>query len=298
MSDISFTAVDWGTTSFRLWVIDKDGGVVAASSGPFGMLGLAPAEFEPVLERSLSDLEVGQDVPVIICGMAGAAQGWCEAPYLHAPTSLAGLGRKAVRVPTTKRDARILPGVMQPRPANVMRGEETQILGFLRTHDTQDGIFCLPGTHTKWVRVEAGKIAEFTTCMTGEIFGLLSEASVLRHSIVADSWDVPAFQAAVTEACGEPETVATSLFGLRAGGLVGDLKTETVRSRLSGLLTGAELAATRVFWEGAEVHLIGDASLCRNYRLALGTQQIAAQISDGEAMTLSGLKAAFEAMEG
>jgi len=129
MSQPSFVAVDWGTTDFRLWVMDAGGQILKNTQGPFGMSRLKPEDFGRILEESLNTLGVDEDVPVVICGMAGAAQGWCEAPYLTAPTQLEILGQQAVVVPNTLRCIRILPGVKQMNPANVMRGEETQIAG-------------------------------------------------------------------------------------------------------------------------------------------------------------------------
>jgi 2-dehydro-3-deoxygalactonokinase len=116
MSLPSFVAVDWGTTGFRLWVMDAGGKILNATQGPFGMSRLKPDAFGRVLEESLNTLGVDEDVPVVICGMAGAAQGWYEAPYLTAPTQLEILGQQAVVVPNTRRRVRILPGVKQMNP--------------------------------------------------------------------------------------------------------------------------------------------------------------------------------------
>ena len=150
--------VDWGTSNFRLWSIGTNDTVLDHAKGPFGMSTLSSHDYEDVLEKCLSELEIEADVPVIICGMAGAKQGWIEAPYWPTPTSLSQLGDNTIRVPGVARDIRIAPGVMQAEPANVMRGEETQILGLMQHVPDFDGVVVLPGTHCKWVRLRYGRI--------------------------------------------------------------------------------------------------------------------------------------------
>ncbi|MBT8152766.1 2-dehydro-3-deoxygalactonokinase [Epibacterium ulvae] len=125
MGDVSFIAVDWGTSSFRLWALEADGTIAVASDGPSGMAHLKGSDIGSVLDGSIANIGLDADVPVAICGMTGAAQGWCEAPYLQTPTPLHSLGREAVTVRESTGDVRILPGTKQMSPANVMRGEET-----------------------------------------------------------------------------------------------------------------------------------------------------------------------------
>lgn len=292
MNTVSFVAVDWGTTSFRLWALATDDTVVAKTSGPFGMSSLKRSDFGTVLEESLNNLGIGTEVPVVICGMAGAAQGWCEAPYLRAPTNLDTLGSYAVKVRGISRDVHILPGVMQTKPANVMRGEETQIMGFLSSNPDFEGIVCLPGTHAKWVKVENNQIVEFTTCMTGEMFSLMSNSSVLQHSMIVEGWDENAFLEAVETAVHSPHLISASFFDLRAEMLLENLSAAAARARLSGLLIGFELAATRSLWNPFSVVLIGAEPLCKNYAQALDTQGVTVQIVNNSQMTLAGLAAA------
>ncbi|WP_372835491.1 2-dehydro-3-deoxygalactonokinase, partial [Puniceibacterium confluentis] len=187
---------------------------------------------------------------------------------------------------------RILPGVKQEHPADVMRGEETQIAGFLALNPGYDGIICLPGTHCKWAHVSAGEIVSFRTFMTGELFALLSRQSVLRHSVPASGWDEGAFADAVDRVMSRPESLAASLFGLRAEALLHDLDGTAARSRLSGLLIGAELAAAKPYWLGQQVALLGDTAIAAPYRAALMAQSVPVTLADAERMTLEGLKAA------
>lgn len=294
MSHASFVAVDWGTTSFRLWVMDTDANILAMTTGPHGMSRLRPDEYDQLLEESLQELGVALDIPVIISGMAGAAQGWCEAPYLSAPTQLDELGAGAVRVGNSSREVRILPGVKQVSPANVMRGEETQISGLLRHEPDFDGTVCLPGTHTKWAHISNRAIIEFETCLTGEQFAFFSESSVLSHSMIDGGWDDIAFETAVRLATEDPLTVPRHLFAIRAKMLVGQQSSAEARATLSGLLIGQELMSVPRYWQGQEVTLIGASPLCNLYSKALGLVGSAASILDVTAMTLAGLTAAHQ----
>jgi 2-dehydro-3-deoxygalactonokinase len=294
MSQASFVAVDWGTTSFRLWVMDADANILATTTGPFGMSQLKPDEYDRVLEETLQKLGFARDIPVIISGMAGAAQGWCEAPYLSAPTQLDELGTGAVRVGNSSHEVRILPGVKQVSPANVMRGEETQIAGLLHHSPDFGGTVCLPGTHTKWVRISDCAIIEFETCLTGEQFAFFSETSVLSHSMIDDGWDENAFEAAVRLATEDPLAVPRRLFAIRAEMLVARQSCAQARATLSGLLIGQELMAVPQYWQGQDVTLIGAYALCDLYSKALAITGGAASILDVTAMTLAGLTAAYQ----
>jgi 2-dehydro-3-deoxygalactonokinase len=156
-----------------------------------------------------------------------------------------------------------------------------------------DGVICLPGTHTKWVQMSAGEIVSFQTFMTGEIFALLSTASVLRYSVQSDDWDQTAFDHAVDEAMSRPEAIAARLFGLRAASLLNDLPEATAKSRLSGLLIGAELAAAKPYWLGQSLTIIGAKSMGDGYAAALAAQHVPVIRTDTTRMTLAGLKVAY-----
>jgi 2-dehydro-3-deoxygalactonokinase len=231
--------------------------------------------------------------PVVACGMVGSLQGWVEAPYLTAPTSpLNGTFAQAV-AGDPRISVHIIPGIKQPNPADVMRGEETQIAGFLRGEPSFDGVICLPGTHTKWAQISAGEIVSFRTFMTGELFDLIANRSVLRHS-VGEGWDADAFVDAISDTIGRPEALAGLLFRLRADDLLNGSAPEAARSRLSGLLIGAELAAARPYWLGQRILLIGNDKLSSHYATALEQQGAQTEIFDATSATLAGLCAAFE----
>jgi 2-dehydro-3-deoxygalactonokinase len=193
----------------------------------------------------------------------------------------------------TARDPRlrvsIIPGLSQKSPPDVMRGEETQVAGFLSREPGFDGVLCLPGTHTKWVRISAGEVVSFQTCMTGELFDLLSQHSVLRHSVAAPSLDPDAFLAAVSDTLSRPERLAQRLFAVRADATLNGTGAAVARARLSGALIGAELAATRPYWLGQEVAVAGTPALADLYARALAAQGVPARAFDAGPLTLAGL---------
>ncbi|MBU3030161.1 2-dehydro-3-deoxygalactonokinase [Paracoccus marinaquae] len=297
---IDWIAVDWGTSHLRLWLMGDGGQVLDRRHSDRGMSKLKPDEFEATLLALVGDrLPAGRRVPVICCGMAGARQGWAEAPYAAVPC-LPGTWDRAARPRTSdpRLAVAILPGLSQARPADVMRGEETQIAGYLAANPGFDGVLCLPGTHCKWAHVSAGEVVSFRSFMTGELFALLSTASVLRHSVATTGEDQAAFSAALDQAMARPATVATDLFSLRAESLLQGLDPVTARARLSGLLIGIELAGARPYWLGQEVAIIGAGGLADAYATGLAAQGLSPRRTDAEAMTLAGLAAAHDALKG
>lgn len=297
--NLALVAVDWGTSNLRLTLLGADGETLGERSSDRGMGALEPSEFEgALLELIDEDLPEGKVTPIICCGMVGSRQGWQEAPYLTTPCAPPE-GTRATRVSVV--DPRIsvwvLPGVKQVSPADVMRGEETQIAGYLAQNPGFDGVLCLPGTHTKWARISAGEIVSFQTFMTGEMFALLSKHSVLRHTVNGTDWDAEAFHDAISDAMSRPQGIAAKLFGLRAGNLVGDMTPSQGKARLSGYLVGLELAGARPYWLGMEVALIGAPALSKLYQDGLAAQGVPSSIHPASDMTLSGLLAAYSVVK-
>jgi len=289
-------AADWGTTNARFWAMGADGTVLGARTSDKGMGGLTPSEFETVLVDVADDWLNTADT-VVACGMIGSRQGWVEAPYQTAPCAVHPA--TMVTAPVTRSGLRVhvIPGIRQMTPPDVMRGEETQIAGFLAKNTGWDGVICLPGTHTKWVHVSAGEVVSFKTCMTGEMFALLAQQSVLRHSIAEDGWDDDAFAQAMSQTLSRPEGLAGALFAIRAAQLVQDADAVTLRARLSGLLIGAELAATKPYWLGQEVALIGAEAVSMPYIAGLAAQGVQVLRADATEMTIAGITAARALLE-
>lgn len=298
MTRVDWIAVDWGTTRLRAWLMAADGRVLDTRSSDDGVGTLTPDGYEAALLALVAEELGAGPVPVIICGMAGAKQGWAEASYAAVPCAPPD-PRGARHVPT--QDARlqvyILPGVSQSSPPDVMRGEETQIKGLIASHPDFDGVACLPGAHTKWVHLSAGEIVSFQTFMTGEMFALLSLQSVLSQTVATTGWDDDAFVTAVADAMSRPQAVAAKLFGLRADALLNALDGIKARARLSGLLIGIELAAARPYWLGQQVALIGAAASCDAYQSALRAQGVPVLRPISTDMTVAGLQAAYSELE-
>lgn len=290
-------AVDWGTSNMRAWAMSKSGTVLAEGASDKGMGRLTPETFEPTLMEVAGEWIDGPTT-VIACGMVGARQGWIEAPYIAVPC--AAMAQTFIQAPTQNTDlhVHIIPGIKQTNPADVMRGEETQIAGFLAQNKNWDGVICLPGSHTKWVHVSADEIVSFQTVMTGELFEAISKHTVLRHSVQGDGWDQDAFLAGLSDGIERPERITGRLFSLRAEGLLNGLGPDAARARLSGLLIGAELAAAKPYWLGQQIAVIGASGLSKLYVDALATQMSPATQVNGSAITLTGLTAAYRSLKG
>ena len=306
----AWVAVDWGSSNLRAWALDTHNRVLAQTASSCGMLSLAePAAFEQALMETLGSWldPVTSRLEVLVCGMAGARQGWCETPYLEVsktPGALADqLARQRVNVEVQdpRLNVGIIPGLCQSTPHfDVMRGEETQLVGLLAHQPRFTGSVCLPGTHTKWAHLKQGHIEHFSTVMSGELFALLTQSSVLRHSLSADTLDDAEQQACFIEGVnavlGAPATLSRELFSLRARDLLDPaLPSDASRqgwlgARLSGLLLGLELAGHALeLPKHAPVVLIGNAHLCRRYQMALGCLPNSPTADIHTDMTLEGL---------
>lgn len=285
-------AVDWGTSNLRAWAMSTSGDVLAEATSADGMGTLNRDEFEPAFLKLASPWLDGKP-PVIACGMVGSRQGWQEAPYRSVPTKPCGQVLTRVETIDPRLSVHLISGLKQAIPADVMRGEETQLAGLIAADPSFDGVVCLPGTHTKWARISAEECVSFQTFMTGELFAQLSNESVLRHSVQSDDWDNEAFGEAIDDAISRPEKMAARLFSLRAEFLLNNLPAASARSRLSGLLVGSELAAARPYWLGQEIVIIGAKALSSLYATALSQLGCDPKIPEAKNLTLAGLSAAY-----
>jgi len=300
MNQAEYVAVDWGTSSFRLWLIDRAGGVLAERRSPEGMMAAAKLGFAAVLQSHLDAVGAANDLPVVICGMAGARQGWVEAGYIDTPAHLALILQRAVPVPGQSRDIRILPGIAQrdPRAPDVMRGEETQLLGALGADAAGEAVVCIPGTHSKWARVSGGTVERFATFMTGELFSVVSRETILSHSVVgANEEDTEAFKSAVIAAFETPALAANLLFRVRSSQLLYGSSPSSAREKISGTLIGLELAAGLAGDQPRSgITLVASGRLAVLYRLAFETFSVAVQSIDAEEAVRRGLSMAAEAI--
>ena len=300
LKELYWIAIDWGSSNLRVWALNNNNAILDSILSNDGMLGLASNEFEPLLFEKISKWGVGDaNIPILCCGMVGAKQGWVEAPYASIPYNLMQEADNVkVRCSDHRLNVRILGGLRQDNPADVMRGEETQIRGFLSIFSNFDGIICLPGTHTKWVHVSAGEVISFRTFMSGELFDLLSKYSVLKHSVKSDGWSDKEFKSAVSESISNPQKIFSDFFKLRADHLLKQVEQSELRSKLSGYIIGVELAGAKPYWLGQNVVILGNDNLSKIYKTALEGQGIFAQEIDATECTLNGLAQAFSLISG
>jgi 2-dehydro-3-deoxygalactonokinase len=259
--------VDWGTSSFRAFRLAGDGAIIDRRSAPRGIMTVENGDFAGTLRAEIGHWLAQGESRVLLSGMIGSRQGWVEAPYLPCPAGPADIAAALVTVPFDGAQIRLVPGLSDTDDSGtpeVMRGEETQIVGVLS--DLGDGIACLPGSHSKWARVGGGKIAAYRTYLSGEAFAALRGGTILGRMMRDGPTDEAAFDRGVARA-GDPGHLLHHLFGVRALGLFGRLTETESASYLSGLLIGHEVRAARP--DGVNVHLIGAAPLCALYARAI-----------------------------
>lgn len=264
--------IDWGTTNLRAYRFDA-GVVTATAAGP-GIMAVPPGGFPAALTEAIGPWLGEGERRVLLSGMVGSRQGWAEAPYLPCPADPAALAAAAIPVPFAAAAIRILPGLScLAGVPEVMRGEEVQIAGAL-PQTGPDATLCLPGTHSKWARIRAGRVEGFHTAMTGEVFAAVRGHTILGRLMTDAPHDAAAFLQGVDRAR-EPGGLLHHLFGVRTLGLFGDLAETQAASYLSGLLIGHEVAAARP--EGP-VCLVGAPALTPLYAAALDRCGIAVRV--------------------
>lgn len=301
MTEPAYVAVDWGTSGFRLWLVDRAGQLLAERRSDEGMLAAAKAGFAAVLQSHLAAVEAPDHLPVLVCGMAGARTGWVEAGYVDTPAPLSAVLKQAARVPGEARDIRILPGIAQRdiKAPDVMRGEETQLLGALGLEAAGEALVCMPGTHSKWVGVKDGTVEHFSTFMTGELFSVVSRETILSLAVAGadEAEDLASFKAAVIAAFEAPAYVANLLFGARSRQLLFGGTPTAARETLSGTLIGVELAAAlSIQSPKAGVTLIASGRLAILYRLALDALSVTVVPIDADEAVRRGLSMAAAAI--
>ncbi|WDZ97036.1 2-dehydro-3-deoxygalactonokinase [Herbaspirillum sp. WKF16] len=303
-SSCALIALDWGTSSLRCYRFGAQGEVLERRAHPWGIMNLPVVEvgddpeapFRLALHSACGDwMEAAPDAPLIAAGMVGSKQGWREAPYLTVPLAPDRIGRKLTQVDTgAGRALHIVPGLLQVSTLpNVMRGEETQVVGALRQFHDDELLIGLPGTHSKWVRVSHGRLQHFDTFMTGEVYGALSTHTILGRTMhKPDAPDDAAFirGARVAQTPEGLAGVLSNIFSSRTLGLTGELDAAAQPDYLSGLLIGHEIAALKAMTtlHRQRIVLIGDAGLCRRYRLALELYGMG-PVSEAEQATEAGL---------
>lgn len=305
-SQPALIGLDWGTSSLRGYLFAGDGRVSESLAEPWGIQHL-PAGGFPAAFRGLVGAWQQQwpDLPVLAAGMVGSRQGWREVPYVDCPADVEAIARGLLAFDSEAGRIHLVPGVIERGPLpNVLRGEETQVVGALARGRAfaADSLVVLPGTHAKWVQVRDGRIIGFETFMTGELFAVLREHSLLgrpaREAVAtpidATPIDAPAREAAFARGLAVarysgPAGIAGRLFTTRSLYLTGELPPAATLDYLSGLLVGEEIrsasaghrAASQEAGPGGRplppIVLIGEPLLCERYReafAAFGVTQV------------------------
>lgn len=285
-------ALDWGTSNCRAFRMAHDGAVLETRVAARGILAVKDGDFAGALAGMVGDwLDAHRDVPVLMCGMVGSRQGWVEAPYVDLPAGAPDLAARLAPVGVPGRRAAIVPGLAAAALAgghDVIRGEETQIIGALDLIGLREGVFCLPGTHSKWVEVRDGRIVRFATFMTGEVYGVLKTHSILGRLMMGEAHDDAAFARGLAYGR-EAGGLLHQLFGVRTEGLFGVVPPAGLAAFLSGLLIGHELRAARDALCVRQVVLVGAAELVARYRIACSHEGIEPSSVPGDRAAARGL---------
>ena len=277
--------LDWGTSNCRAFRIARDGSVLETRSAAQGILAVKDGAFAAAYESLVGDWLKAHAAPVLMCGMIGSRQGWVEAPYVDLPADAGQLARHLAKVPGTT--ASIVPGLVGDALAggrDVIRGEETQIVGAA----DGDALYCLPGTHSKWVHVERGRIVRFATFMTGEVYGVLARHSILGRLMDGEAHDAAAFAAGIERGRADGGLLH-QLFTVRTDGLFDRQKPAALSSYLSGLLIGHELRAAIRAFPAPRVVLVGAPALTERYRIGLQSEGSAGTAIAGDLAAAKGL---------
>ncbi len=276
--------LDWGTTSLRAYRLGPDGTVLTRRETPRGILSIEPGGFPAAVHAVAGDwLEAGAR-RVLICGMAGSRQGWQEAPYVPCPANLDALAEATITVPFRDVEVRIIPGLSCRDGSGVpevMRGEETQILGAVL--GAGDATVCLPGSHSKWAHLAGGAVTGFTTHLSGEAFAALGQHTILARMMdIAAPYHAGGFARGVARAK-QRGGLLHHLFGVRAAALFDEMEEDESASFLSGLLIGHEVAAALEDGVAPPVILIGAERLTSRYGAALDAFGIPHRVADHDA---------------
>jgi 2-dehydro-3-deoxygalactonokinase len=284
-------AIDWGTSSLRGARLGTSGQVLESREYPRGILTVPPGQFEALFNEHFGDWMQAEGALCLISGMAGSRQGWQEAPYCPCPADFAELSQHLLWLQPDR--IALVPGLSFTstdtlHTPDVMRGEEVQIFGALQLTGRDNATLVLPGTHSKWVQVHSGRVTQFQTFMTGEVFALMSQHSILGKTLdLNGAFDEATFLQGVDQSQ-QAGSVLHHLFAVRTLGLFDRLSAAQLPSFLSGLLIGEELRTQNVPLAQGPVILIGSEALTLRYTLALQHLGIACQ-SHGAQATWAGL---------
>ena len=281
-------ALDWGTSSFRAYLV-RDKFILDKISTNDGMKFVSKANFKNILIKNICVWLKSYNIKtILVSGMVGSKQGWVEVPYKKCPCSVLKLNFTKIKI-SKKINVIILSGISQQRPDDVMRGEETQIAGYLLKNKFFEGSICLPGTHSKWVQILDMKIIKFNTFLTGELFEIIKKNSILCHNLNSNKIDEKIVLKSAKNIMVDPSFFTNKLFNIRAKGLLRDTSDIENNSILTGYILAMEIIASKSYWENKDVILIGSKKLNRLYELILHKKCKSITNIKSDEMTVKGL---------
>ncbi|GAB3035281.1 2-dehydro-3-deoxygalactonokinase [Bowmanella dokdonensis] len=295
---MTLLAIDWGSSSFRAWHLDNNGQVLAQVTTDRGVLTMQGQDFAEYVQQICGSWRPLAD-KVLMAGMVGSRNGWQEVPYLPCPAAVEDLSKALVNLNShLHQNLQLVPGLQctgRDGMKDVMRGEETQIIGALHLTDTPDALLCLPGTHSKWAKAENGAITEFSTFFTGELFAQLTRHSSLAGVCNPHVHHEAAFMLGLEQA-GDVRGLLHLLFRPRAAVVTGQLEAEQAGSFLSGLVIGSEILGVSqgldepgLLTNGRPLLVVGSEVLNRRYQKALEFYQLPCRTVSGDMAVLTGL---------
>jgi 2-dehydro-3-deoxygalactonokinase len=301
-ADGTFVGVNWGSTNFRAYLIGADGAALDEYSAPAGIVTLDRAGMAATMDQLAARWP--DRGPVYASGMIGSNVGWTEVHYAEAPAGCADLAAAAVNSKIGGVATSIVPGIACRRTfdgqPDILRGEEIELMG-LAALRAVDGCVALPGTHTKWAWLEKGRVVEFFTSMSGEVFDRLTAKGLLASIVDGEATQGPVFQQGVAAGRARQLGLGTLLFGARAQVVRGVLAKKDAAAYIRGLLIGSEIADALAVYptmRDASVPLIGNAALSRLYASALSAADVRSETIDSRAACLRGFRALHEMCRG
>lgn len=296
----AFVGINWGSTNFRAYHIDAGGQLLREHSEASGIAGLDRAGMERVIDALLARWDI--DCPIYACGMVGSNIGWTEAPYAVAPAGIRDIAAAVVDTRIGNATVGIVPGIACRRALDgapdILRGEEIELLGYAALHPGWDGLLALPGTHTKWLRFGEGRVDEFFTSMSGEMYDRLTAAGLLASIVDGPAQAGDAFHDGVRQAFSGKLGLATLLFGARARVIRKSMARTDAASYLRGLFIGAELGDALANYHDLRarpIPLIGNPALCMLYASALESLGASARHVESREACLAGFLALHRA---
>ena len=284
---------DWGNSNARAWLCARDGGVIEERRGP----GIAALRSDPAaIAAAFAALSAGwpSDIPALVAGVVGASYGWRDAGYLTCPIAIADIGSHAVRAPTNERAVWITPGIRCVNAwgePDTMRGEELQIVGWAARATTRDALIALPGTHCKWARVERGQVTGFHSTISGELFAMLRDHSVIIDRAAQQaSHDPAAFaEGAALAKNADDVGLAALLFSARGRQATGAMPAQSASSFVSGIVIGCDVRTALRRYAGEAVAVVGADPIAHRYASVLSLWGIDAVVMAGDATMHAGL---------